>query len=77
MFLLPIVKVPHEPFIPLTKEEEAEVYCAFSGRNRRKVLVTHESSNIDITGEVLQCLTPSAWLNDEVLLVPYADILYN
>lgn len=27
-------KVPHEPFIPLTKEEEAEVYCAFSGRNR-------------------------------------------
>ena len=39
--------------------------------------MTHESSNIDITGEVLQCLTPSAWLNDEVLLVPYANILYN
>lgn len=33
---------------------------------RRKVLVTHATSNIDITGEVLQCLTPSAWLNDEV-----------
>lgn len=27
-------KVPQEPFIPLTEEEEAEVYRAFSGRNR-------------------------------------------
>ncbi|KAJ0251185.1 Ubiquitin-like-specific protease ESD4 [Hirschfeldia incana] len=70
----PIKKVPHEPFIPLTEEEEAEVYQAFSGRNRRKVLVTHESSNIDITGEVLQCLTPSAWLNDEVINV-YLELL--
>uniref|UniRef100_A0A0D3DM36 Ubiquitin-like protease family profile domain-containing protein n=1 Tax=Brassica oleracea var. oleracea TaxID=109376 RepID=A0A0D3DM36_BRAOL len=70
----PLKKVPHEPFIPLTKEEEAEVYCAFSGRNRRKVLVTHESSNIDITGKVLQCLTPSAWLNDEVINV-YLELL--
>uniref|UniRef100_M4FAE8 Ubiquitin-like protease family profile domain-containing protein n=1 Tax=Brassica campestris TaxID=3711 RepID=M4FAE8_BRACM len=70
----PLKKVPHEPFIPLTKEEEAEVYCVFSGRNRRKVLVTHESSNIDITGEVLQCLTPSAWLNDEVINV-YLELL--
>ncbi|KAJ4881171.1 Ubiquitin-like-specific protease ESD4 [Raphanus sativus] len=68
------LKVPHEPFIPLTEEEEAEVYRAFSGRNRRKVLVTHESSNIDITGEVLQCLTPSAWLNDEVINL-YLELL--
>lgn len=36
---------------------------------RRKVLVTHANSNIDITGQVLQCLTPSAWLNDEVSTV--------
>lgn len=35
---------------------------------RRKVLVTHENSNIDITGEILQCLGPGAWLNDEVVL---------
>lgn len=28
--------------------------------------MTHENSNIDITGEVLQCLKPTAWLNDEV-----------
>lgn len=40
---------------------------------RRKVLVTHENSNIDITGEILQCLRPGAWLNDEVLL--YASYL--
>ncbi|CAH8388049.1 unnamed protein product [Eruca vesicaria subsp. sativa] len=70
----PLKKVPHQPFIPLTKEEEAEVYRAFSGRNKRKVLVTHESSNIDITGEVLQCLTPSAWLNDEVINL-YLELL--
>ncbi|KAG2315212.1 hypothetical protein Bca4012_066012 [Brassica carinata] len=70
----PLKKVPHEPFIPLTEEEETEVYRAFSGRNRKKVLVTHESSNIDITGEVLQCLTPSAWLNDEVINV-YLELL--
>ncbi|CAA7057549.1 unnamed protein product [Microthlaspi erraticum] len=68
------VKVPQEPFIPLTEEEEAEVYRAFSGRNRRKVLATHENSNIDITGEVLQCLTPSSWLNDEVINV-YLELL--
>lgn len=33
---------------------------------RRKVLVTHENSNIEITGQILQCLRPGAWLNDEV-----------
>ncbi|EOA16487.1 hypothetical protein CARUB_v10004645mg [Capsella rubella] len=69
-----LVEVPREPFIPLTEEEEAEVYRAFSGRNRRKVLATHENSNIDISGEVLQCLTPSSWLNDEVINV-YLELL--
>ncbi|XP_018478183.1 ubiquitin-like-specific protease ESD4 isoform X2 [Raphanus sativus] len=68
------LKVPDEPFIPLTEEEKDEVYRAFSGKNRRKVLVTHANSNIDITGEVLQCLTPSAWLNDEVINV-YLELL--
>ncbi|CAN6878321.1 unnamed protein product [Brassica oleracea] len=70
----PLKKVPDEPFIPLTKEDKAEVYNAFSGKNRRKVLVTHANSNIDITGQVLQCLTPSAWLNDEVINV-YLELL--
>ncbi|KAF8052354.1 hypothetical protein N665_1569s0009 [Sinapis alba] len=70
----PVKKVPDEPFIPLTEEEEGEVYRAFSGKNRRKVLVTHANSNIDISGEVLQCLTPSAWLNDEVINV-YLELL--
>ncbi|KAL1220528.1 Ubiquitin-like-specific protease ESD4 [Cardamine amara subsp. amara] len=67
-------EVPLEPFIPLTEDEEAEVYSAFSGRNRSKVLATHENSNIDITGKVLRCLTPSSWLNDEVINV-YLELL--
>uniref|UniRef100_A0A5B7A0F3 Putative ubiquitin-like-specific protease ESD4 isoform X1 n=1 Tax=Davidia involucrata TaxID=16924 RepID=A0A5B7A0F3_DAVIN len=61
--------VLHEPFLPLTKEEEAEVFHAFSNSNRSKVLVTHVNSNIEITGEVLQCLKPGEWLNDEVINV--------
>ncbi|XP_010548957.1 PREDICTED: ubiquitin-like-specific protease ESD4 [Tarenaya hassleriana] len=68
------VEIPREPFIPLTDEEESEVQRAFSARNRRKVLVTHKNSNIDISGEVLQCLTPSSWLNDEVINV-YLELL--
>lgn len=64
---------PREAFVPLTKEEEVEVTRAFSG-NRRRVLVTHENSSIDITGEVLQCLRPGAWLNDEVINV-YLELL--
>ncbi|KAK6772750.1 hypothetical protein RDI58_027988 [Solanum bulbocastanum] len=63
-----------EPFVPLTEEEHDEVSCALSKSNRRKVLVTHESSNIDITGEILQCLRPGAWLNDEVINV-YFELL--
>lgn len=30
--------------------------------------MTHENSNIEITGELLQCLRPGAWLNDEVFV---------
>ncbi|XP_015059351.1 ubiquitin-like-specific protease ESD4 [Solanum pennellii] len=63
-----------EPFVPLTEEEHDEVTCALSKSNRRKVLVTHKSSNIDITGEILQCLRPGAWLNDEVINV-YLELL--
>lgn len=61
-----------EPFVFLAEEEEAEVSRALSNSNRRKVLVTH--SNIDITGEILQCLRPGAWLNDEVINV-YLELL--
>ncbi|XAR48696.1 Ulp1 peptidase [Bertholletia excelsa] len=67
-------EVLHEPFVPLTEEEEAEVSRAFSNSNRRKVLVTHENSNIEITGQLLQCLRPGAWLNDEVINV-YLELL--
>ncbi|XP_057489288.1 ubiquitin-like-specific protease ESD4 isoform X2 [Actinidia eriantha] len=66
--------VLREAFLPLTKEEEAEVSRAFSNSNRRKVLVTHENANIEITGEVLQCLRPGKWLNDEVINV-YLELL--
>lgn len=40
------------------------VYACFC---RRKVLVSHENSSIDIRGEILQCLKPGGWLNDEVV----------
>nr|DAD38070.1 TPA_asm: hypothetical protein HUJ06_008711 [Nelumbo nucifera] len=66
--------IPQEPFLPLTEEEEAEIDRAFSPSNRRKVLVTHENSNIQITGEILQCLGPGAWLNDEVINM-YLELL--
>uniref|UniRef100_A0A1J3ILX0 Ubiquitin-like-specific protease ESD4 n=1 Tax=Noccaea caerulescens TaxID=107243 RepID=A0A1J3ILX0_NOCCA len=68
------VEVSHETFLPLTKEEEAEVRSAFSVRKRMKVLASHKNSNIVITGETLQCLKPCAWLNDEVINL-YLDLL--
>ncbi|KAG1326251.1 ubiquitin-like-specific protease ESD4 [Cocos nucifera] len=63
-----------EPFIPLTDEEEEDVYHALHGRNSREVLVIHEPSNIEITREVLQCLSCGAWLNDEVINL-YLELL--
>ncbi|KAL6571582.1 hypothetical protein OROHE_003225 [Orobanche hederae] len=56
-----------ECFVYLTEEEQALIACALSNSNRRRVLVSHENSNIDITGEKMQCLRPGAWLNDEVI----------
>ncbi|XP_027364307.1 ubiquitin-like-specific protease ESD4 isoform X2 [Abrus precatorius] len=68
-----VEEVPHEPFVSLTTEEEDEVKRAFSA-NWKKILVTHESSNIEITGEKFQCLRPTAWLNDEVINL-YLELL--
>ncbi|GAU11170.1 hypothetical protein TSUD_197940 [Trifolium subterraneum] len=65
--------VPWEPFVPLTKEEKVEVARAFSA-NRKKVLVAHEQSNIEISSEKFQCLRPSGWLNDEVINL-YLELL--
>ncbi|KAL6526513.1 hypothetical protein OROGR_015603 [Orobanche gracilis] len=56
-----------ECFVCLTQEEHALVACALSNSNRRRVLVSHENSNIDITGEKMQCLRPGSWLNDDVI----------
>ncbi|KAL5541864.1 hypothetical protein UlMin_009574 [Ulmus minor] len=69
----PVDNVPQEPFIPLTKEELMEVEQAFRS-NWKKVLVTHQSSNLEITAEMLQCLRPAAWLNDEVINL-YLELL--
>nr|POE99602.1 ubiquitin-like-specific protease esd4 [Quercus suber] len=65
--------IPQEPFVHLSKEEKAEIERAFN-TNRRKILVTLENSIIEITGELLLCLRPSAWLNDEVINV-YLELL--
>ncbi|KAI7752522.1 hypothetical protein M8C21_015873 [Ambrosia artemisiifolia] len=66
--------VENDPFRPLTAEEEDMVANALSYSNWSKVLVTHENSNITITGKVLQCLRPHAWLNDEVINL-YLELL--
>ncbi|KAJ9549496.1 hypothetical protein OSB04_022039 [Centaurea solstitialis] len=66
--------IPIETFRPLTEDEMKMVDNAFANSTRRKVLVTHESSNIIITGEVLRCLRLGAWLNDEVINV-YLELL--
>ncbi|KAL9400808.1 hypothetical protein Peur_004657 [Populus x canadensis] len=68
------VEISREPFIPLTPEEETEVKQAFFPNNRRRVLVSHGNSNIDITGQILHCLAPGAWLNDEVINL-YMELL--
>ncbi|RWW85856.1 hypothetical protein BHE74_00005434 [Ensete ventricosum] len=47
----------NDAFLPLTDEEEEDVYRALNGRDRyklwREVLVVHEPSNIEITREVI------------------------
>ncbi|XP_061370552.1 ubiquitin-like-specific protease ESD4 [Gastrolobium bilobum] len=68
-----VEEVPREPFVSLTSEEKNEVARAFSA-NRNRTLVTHENSNIEITGEKFQCLMPGAWLNDEVINL-YLELL--
>lgn len=69
-----IKDVAAECFVPLKEDEKKEISRALSNVNRRKILVKHENSNIDITGEILQCLRPGAWLNDEVINL-YLELL--
>ncbi|KAI3961201.1 hypothetical protein MKX01_035787 [Papaver californicum] len=63
-----------EPFAPLTEVEQSQVSIAFANLNRQNILVMHQNSNIEITGQILQCLKPGAWLNDEVTNV-YFELL--
>ncbi|XP_038719206.1 ubiquitin-like-specific protease ESD4 [Tripterygium wilfordii] len=69
----PVEEFPRDPFISLTEEEENQVDHAFLA-NRRRVLATHGKSGIEITGQILQCLRPGAWLNDEVINL-YLELL--
>uniref|UniRef100_J3KZR8 Ubiquitin-like protease family profile domain-containing protein n=1 Tax=Oryza brachyantha TaxID=4533 RepID=J3KZR8_ORYBR len=70
----PKKKEVHEPFAPLMNEDENSVDHALGSRNRRERLVVHESSNIVITREILQCLNETEWLNDEVINL-YLELL--
>ncbi|TVU47088.1 hypothetical protein EJB05_06668 [Eragrostis curvula] len=64
-----------ELFKPLTDEEEDEVHdCLFGRGPSSKVLVSHESSNIEISKEKFRCLRPGGWLNDEVINL-YLELL--
>ncbi|KAK7335340.1 hypothetical protein VNO80_27119 [Phaseolus coccineus] len=73
-------EVLQEPFVALSSEEEDEVERAFSA-NQWTILVTHENSNIEITGEKFWCLRSTRWLNDEVNLFallfvyPFVELL--
>ncbi|XP_078159946.1 ubiquitin-like-specific protease ESD4 isoform X2 [Carex rostrata] len=75
-----IIKVEEEEenqydlFCPLTGEDEEEVDNALYGRDSHTILVTHESSNIEITKEIIRCLRPGGWLNDEVINL-YLELL--
>ncbi|CAL4931077.1 unnamed protein product [Urochloa decumbens] len=63
-----------ELYKPLTVEEENEVRECFNARGPSKVLVLHESSNIEVSKEKFQCLRPGCWLNDEVINL-YLELL--
>lgn len=62
-------------FVPLTAEDEKKVHdCLYGSGSSSKVLVLHESSNIEISREKIRCLRPHGWLNDEVINL-YLELL--
>ncbi|KAJ7565484.1 hypothetical protein O6H91_02G062900 [Diphasiastrum complanatum] len=63
-----------DAFTSLSSDAEEAVESALLSQQRNRILVTHEKSNIDITGAVIQCLLPGAWLNDEVINL-YMELL--
>ncbi|XP_020254854.1 ubiquitin-like-specific protease ESD4 isoform X1 [Asparagus officinalis] len=64
----------HKPFVPLTNEDEDDVLHAMKGVRGYEVLVTHKTSSIEITRELLQCLRGGGWLNDDVINL-YLELL--
>ncbi|GKB01554.1 ubiquitin-like-specific protease ESD4 [Tanacetum coccineum] len=67
-------EIVHDLFNPLTDEEDEMVATGLSNSKGETYVVSHESSNIMITGKTLQCLGPREWLNDEVINI-YLDLL--
>jgi sentrin-specific protease 1 len=63
-----------EALVPLTDEAEQTVEDAFYGGNRNEVLAFHKETNIEVTRNIIQCLLPGAWLNDEVINV-YMELM--
>ncbi|KAK1315831.1 Ubiquitin-like-specific protease ESD4 [Acorus calamus] len=75
-----------ELFAPLTSKEEEVISCAMQPNSRyskpsmefpvyrRRVLLMHENSGIEITGEIMQCLKPHAWLNDEIFVPIHKEV---
>lgn len=61
-------------FTPLPPKAETQVKNAMMRPKWSTVLVFHKGSNIEVTGEILQCLLPGSWLNDEVINV-YMELL--
>ncbi|XP_059067122.1 putative ubiquitin-like-specific protease 1B [Cryptomeria japonica] len=61
-------------FLALTKKEKALVENALHGSNSKEVLVMDESSNIQITRGIIQCLKSEGKLNDDVINL-YLELL--
>ncbi|CAI5460059.1 unnamed protein product [Closterium sp. Yama58-4] len=63
----PVVRV-------LSEEEEKQVRRAFQGGHSGEELAFHERSNIIVTRNLMHCLMPGGWLNDEVINM-YLELL--
>ncbi|KMZ63500.1 Sentrin-specific protease 2 [Zostera marina] len=67
-----------EAFVDLTDDEEIDVDCALddsmSLSTWSDILVRHKPSNIGISREMMLCLRPGRWLNDEVVNL-YLELL--
>ncbi|XP_015690603.1 ubiquitin-like-specific protease ESD4 [Oryza brachyantha] len=64
-----------ELFTPLAHEEEREINNILCSSDQSKqIIVMHGPSSIEITKEIIRCLRPGCWLNDEVINL-YLELL--